>query len=538
MTGQVLVLCLTGALLLESCAGTPPLATDSEAPRTQGSMHAPADGSAEARAEHLRSAERLAAAGSYAEALRALQAPEALALQRDDPLYPDYAWLRARIASALADAGGARYFAAEALSARREGPEAAAAHQLLGDMGYAAGDHGTAYAHYLEAVNLSADTATLPPRLWLRLAEIALYERAQPETARHFLRSARLQEATSEELAVQRRLARRLQWRTLASAALGLRDANVSALAADGDDLWVGTWDGGVARYSFSRGQATVFRAGAESLTPNTVRCITAVPGRVWVGTYQGLSVYFKATSTWQEVDLFGGGSPKRVEAIAAVGDRLFVGTLGDGLWVLEAEGWRRLSAGGLPGDFVTCLAAVDGELLVGTMNLGVVLLRLADGAMRSLDAVQAGLEARNVTTILPEPLGTVWIGTYGSGLYRWDRVRRRIDSYTRAEGQLADDWVLCAVRAASGLYFGTFGAGLAYRPASISAAEAADFRFLGLRDGLAALDISCAAYLPPYVCFGTLGSGVSLVDESLLDGSLAITGQAKTAVRHEASGQ
>ena len=43
----------------------------------------------------------------------------------------------------------------------------------------------------------------------------------------------------------------------------------------------------------------------------------------------------------------------------------------------------------------------------------------------------------------------------------------------------------------------------------------------IGLRQGLSALDISTVTYSPPFLFFGTLGSGVSVLDESLvLEGS------------------
>jgi tetratricopeptide (TPR) repeat protein len=454
----------------------------------------------------LKRAETLTAAGSYDEALEVLGPVEP---GRNEALYPEYVWLRARIAAARNDSGLAGYYAGEFVSARDEGSAAQAAYQLLGDLSFASGDHGAAFGHYLEAVNRSGEAGEFPGRLWLRLAEMALYERADPEGARHYLSSGRLTDLTAEDQSLLRRLVRRLQWRTLDPPALGLNDGNVSALAADGDDLWIGTWNGGVARYSAARGQATVFREGSQTLTANTVRCLAVASGRVWIGTYQGLFVYSKAASAWQEVERFGGASPMRVETVVAAGERVFVGTLGDGLWVLDRGTWQRLSRGGLPGEFVTCLLAAEGELLVGTMTLGVVILNLATGAMHSLDAVQAGLEARNVTMLIHDPPDTVWIGTYGSGLYQWDRGRRRIQRFSRADGQLSDDWVLCGVRGARGLYFGTFGGG-------VSLFADGRWRSVGLREGLAALDISSVAYLPPYVCFGTLGSGVCVLDESL----------------------
>jgi hypothetical protein len=113
------------------------------------------------------------------------------------------------------------------------------------------------------------------------------------------------------------------------------------------------------------------------------------------------------------------------------------------------------------------------------------------------------------VTVLLHDPPGVIWIGTYGDGLYRWNRGLRRIDRFSRGGGELSDDWILCGIRGGEGLYFGTFGGGL-------SLFTGGRWSKVGLREGLAALDISSAASLPPYLCFATLGAGISLLDQSL----------------------
>jgi hypothetical protein len=116
------------------------------------------------------------------------------------------------------------------------------------------------------------------------------------------------------------------------------------------------------------------------------------------------------------------------------------------------------------------------------------------------------------VISLLPEDEDTLWIGTYGEGLYRWKRRENRIEHFSKASGEIADDWVLCAVRADSGLYFGTFGGGV-----SRFVPEQGIWQRIGLRQGLSALDISSVTYAAPDLFFGTLGSGISILDESLV---------------------
>jgi len=264
-----------------------------------------------------------------------------------------------------------------------------------------------------------------------------------------------------------------------------------------------------VCRYSLASGEVKVFREGRESLVPGTVRCIEISRARVWVGTYRGLFAYSKAGGIWQEIGAFGGPEPRKVEALQVAAGRLFVGTLGQGLWRQEAEGWVRVSSGLLPGDFVTCLEVDGAELLIGTLTQGVVRLNLSSLALRGLPEPGEGPAARNITMLLADPPGGFWIGTYGTGLFYWDRREARFRHFDRAGGQLGDDWVLSAVKAASGAYFGTLGGGLAR-------CTRGAWAVLGFREGVPSADIPALAYDPPFLYLGSLGSGVTVLREVL----------------------
>ena len=457
--------------------------------------------------DRIREAQRLLASGRIQEAKAELQGLKA---DESAPWRGDLLLLQAQIARAQSESERAVLYLEQILSAKDE--ESASirfsAHLLRADLAYAAKDWEEAYRSYLEAAN-SSPTAEMPARVALRLGEIALYQHRDPEIARLHLGNGPTAELSAEELSMLTRLKRRLTWQAINARTLGLSDANISALRIDGDDLWIGTWNGGVSRYSLASGQKTVFQEGRETLLPNTVRCIEATPARVWIGTYQGLFVYSKITSSWQEIAAFGGPEPKKVEAIKAVGERLFVGTLGDGLWIQTADGWERLSGAGLPGDFVSCLERAEGRLLIGTLNRGLVLMDLESRRFRSFDSLSSQLEARNITMLLEQGDGTLWMGTYGTGLYRWSWADRRLEHFTRRSGHLGDDWVLSGLVARSGIYFGTLGGGIArYLPTE------GRWQIIGLNEGLGARDISAMAYYSPFIFLGTLGGAVTVYSE------------------------
>jgi tetratricopeptide (TPR) repeat protein len=486
---------------------TGPPAAGSEQSGTPGHSSSAAESGEQLLSRRLASARRALEEGRY-EISRQILADVAA------PGSAEVQFLQARIAFAQEDSPRALFYLKrifEEGSEQLDAEQLAEAYRLLARLSYQSGDLDRAYRSYLHFLNLSGGTATA--EIWLRLAQIALLHRGDAEAARIFLSNyLALGQARDSEGALQARLAKRLSWETLRPGRFGLNDANISALQVDGDDLWIGTWNGGISRYSVGQQRATVFETGSDSLIPRTVRTIEVTPTKVWIGTYQGLYQYTKASSIWQKT----GFDDEKVEALRSVGDTLYVGTLGQGLWRSRGDRWERISRGGLPGNFVNCLEVQEDYLLIGTLTLGLAILDLRSGRIFSFDEINPSLPARNVIALLGEDADTLWIGTYGDGLYRWKRRENTIDHFSRTSGEIADDWVLCAVRTDSGLYFGTFGGGVSrFMPGR--GVHPGFWERIGLRQGLSALDISCATYAAPNLYFGTLGSGISILDESLV---------------------
>ncbi len=467
--------------------------------------------------------ERLAEARRYFQNRRyeaSLAVLQELERQSERPLHPEVLYWQARIAQERQDPALALFYLKKIIDPGSGLQEPAAGllfevYERLGALSYEAADFEQAYRYYLDSVNLARSDSAVPAQTWLRLAEIAYYIRSDREAAKSYLLQKRRAAAGAEadsDSSLTVRLLRGLRWSNLTAPMLGLEDNNISALGTDGDDLWVGTWDGSVCRYSLGSADSTVLKRGGESLTARTVRSIEIGEDKVWIGTYQGLYQYSKHSSQWQEVKFFGGDNPWKVEALEAVGGTLYVGTLGRGLWRSQGSGWVKFVQGVLPGELINCLLASGDYLLIGTMNLGLVILDLRTGRLQSFDGVNPDLDARNVIMLLAEGEDILWIGTYGQGLYRWDRRSNSLVRYSKATGELGDDWVLCGIRTEAGLYFGTFGGGVSHKKAGSGSWER-----IGLREGLSALDISAAACRAPRVFFATLGSGVSILDESVV---------------------
>jgi hypothetical protein len=344
----------------------------------------------------------------------------------------------------------------------------------------------------------------------LRAAELALYHAADPAGARAWFQRIDPASLPASDSSLYRAMAIRLLWSVLTADFLGIRDSNISCLRIDGDDLWIGTWNGGVARYSVSSGRHDSF-AG-----PSFSRSIEIADRRVWIGTAEGLAWYGKGTARWSAEPDFGPPTPRKVQVVRATSAGLFVGTLGEGLFRRGDDGWDPVTDGSLPGLFITSLAEdrARGALLIGTMNMGLIVMDEKSGAMSALSESSPGFSAENVTTILPAADGVIWIGTYGDGLYAWRPDEGALAHYTKDGTQLADDWILASAETDRALYFGSFGGGV-----SVLSKRQGTWRRVGISEGLTAMDIPAIAWRSPYVFFGTLGGGVYVYDE-VADGS------------------
>jgi hypothetical protein len=432
------------------------------------------------------------------------------------PLVVDGDAVAVQCSLAASDVYKARYFLQRILDAAPSSRAAFSASMAVGKYYYDSRSWLAAQQYYSQAVQLfqvgrSGTRADLDQAL-LHAAELTTYRLDDSRAARGYLRRISGTAFAPSDGTLYHQLRVRLLWSLLSAASLGLKDSNVSCLRVDGDDLWVGTWNGGVSRYSLSAGSSDPFPV------PPYSRSIETTDRRIWIGTAEGLSWYGKGTGRWGAEADSGADHPYSIQVVRRAGGDLYVGTLGDGLFRQGDDGWAPVTDGSLPGRFVTTVAEdpVRGWLLIGTINIGLVVLDLKTGAMSTLAETVPSFTSENITTILPARDGTIWVGTYGEGLAAWKPEAGQVRQYTRESGpQIGDNWILSSCETDRALYFGSFGGGV-----SILSKADGSWRRVGIRDGLASMDVPAIAWKAPRVFFGTLGGGVSVYDEDE-DGAL-----------------
>ncbi len=240
--------------------------------------------------------------------------------------------------------------------------------------------------------------------------------------------------------------------------------------------LWIHTISGGLNLLDRARWRFRHFRhrEGSGGLSHDGIFAVAeADDGKLWVGTQAGLDLLDPVSGRARPVKLHGKGGEFIMALLRDREGRLWVGTLGEGLFrERESGGFERvaMTERGLdaPKEIFSLAQDAQGHVWVGSR----------DGLFRH-DATSNGLTKPvlspasvtaslvNVTELEIAPDGVMWIGTFGVGLYRMDAGRERIEAIdlgVTGQGALTIDQGALVVDHQGGLIAGTFGAGLLRR--------------------------------------------------------------------------
>ena len=171
-----------------------------------------------------------------------------------------------------------------------------------------------------------------------------------------------------------------------------LTSDQINALAVDGTSLWLGTADSGAQRYILSVNTWREYTAetgsdfsesSARELPSNHITAIAADGNVVWFGTYEhGLVRYDLRHETWRTYNEIKALSDNDVKDIFVTDESVWVATrsgLNQATYLESTEdstvlNWRTLSkADGLADNYITAVVEVEADLWVGTPHgLGV----------------------------------------------------------------------------------------------------------------------------------------------------------------------
>lgn len=159
---------------------------------------------------------------------------------------------------------------------------------------------------------------------------------------------------------------------------------NIHSLQVDRDNnLWIGTFWGGLTRYNLKTGQYTLFNKGNSGLPDNSVFSIYVDrDNTVWIGTSSGLRYYDKQNN--------------RIAAIQ--NEQLSIN------FIYYITGDK------------------DGNLWIGLRYRGLVCYNKKQGIVTAWNAGKGDhtLSDNFITSILQDNSGRIWVGTNNGGLYEY----------------------------------------------------------------------------------------------------------------------
>ena len=281
-----------------------------------------------------------------------------------------------------------------------------------------------------------------------------------------------------------------------------LRDSFIMSLYTDATGLmWIGTRAGGVSRWNPRSWELGGYRP--EWLRNRLVTAFADGPGnKVWVGTLgDGLFLFDPDTDAAVSLDTLTGHSNSAGDSrvMSLLHDRrgnLWIGTMADGLKKLGPDG-RLQSIPVRPGDprsssvagIVTIFESRSGELWIGTHGGGVNVLDPLTGLVRQLPFGAGGISAASVTAIAEDRSGNLWIGTDGGGLdlVRADGTVVKVFRHDpdNPDTLSANTVYVLESDAQDRIWVGTDGGGLARVVGSVAAPDGIHFQTVSREQGL-----------------------------------------------------
>lgn len=215
-----------------------------------------------------------------------------------------------------------------------------------------------------------------------------------------------------------------------------ITDDIISALYRDSEGgIWIGTYFGGVNYYSkqYNNFKKYFPQPGTNSLSGNIVHEICKDQyGHIWIGTEDaGLNQLTPQTGAIKHFmpGTRGSISYRNIHGLVAVGDKLWIGTYEHGIDVMDLKTEKVVKHYSkslypkvtLPSDFIVSLYKTrEGKLLVGTWS---GLLRYDT---KKDNFVPMPYFNGHIQSIYEDETGTLWVGTYGSGLYYQNTATRK----------------------------------------------------------------------------------------------------------------
>lgn len=203
-----------------------------------------------------------------------------------------------------------------------------------------------------------------------------------------------------------------------------IQNTNITSLCTDRDrNMWICTYHGGISLWHNRRHHISQFIQlnGGNSLKGKLVRAICGDGNSdIWVGTEDGhLNLFKPGTRTVKDVHkAFGLKEELNYHCFLNEGSRMWVATFNDGVYLLDKDKVRIIRHYDFSGSSCICIRKTsDGSIYAGTSAGMFRYDRVSDNFVRYGQIPEVWIH-----DIFEDSEGTVWIGSFGTGIYYKDR--------------------------------------------------------------------------------------------------------------------
>lgn len=248
---------------------------------------------------------------------------------------------------------------------------------------------------------------------------------------------------------------------------------NIHALYVDGDDLYVGTFNGGLNIMNRKTGKTVNFRKnrGASPISDNNVFSVCRDrQGVVWVGTIYGLNTFDRETGRFSTVGVLG-DRPFVYDIYQGGDETVYFAAYNLGVFTYNhyLNRWDRIGDRSVPDDLLRHVISISEDaasnIWFGTEGRGLVRYVPSTGEIRAI-TTQDGLPNDVVYKVVEDNNRNLWVTT-NKGLVRYDPITGEMKVFTSKDGLTSDQFnYKSGFRASDGkLYFGTINGFVSFYP-------------------------------------------------------------------------
>jgi len=335
----------------------------------------------------------------------------------------------------------------------------------------------------------------------LVLAEFYCFHQVNIDKAYHYFHSIKdTRDLAPQFHSLYQLLRKNLLFQKISQEEVPIQDPNISEIFYYQEDLWIGTWNGGLLRFSLNTNTATTIQPPKMSLESLAIRKIIPYKDYIYIGQYTGLSVYNKRNSSFTKINL-----PLEIQKIQDIWiqqNTLYISTLEEGIWTLQEGRTKKLES---PDHHFTVFTQWKNKLYVGTVQNG---LWIVENNRVSPSSVP--LPYRTNISALSTWNDALLIGTFGDGFYSYSNDI--MTHFDHLNSPLGDNWILDILPLDDKVVLGTFGGGF-----SLYTEKDKSIETYNAERGFTGVDVSALTRVGDTIIIGTLGSGIYLIQEDKL---------------------